>query len=85
MTATRTHIALGAFRLWHTFSSENLYTAQQGIVRWMVDDDESESANPFGFDFYDYFFSQIGNELSAMADAVTDTISSCFLIQKKIL
>jgi len=63
-------IAHGAFRLWHTFSSENLYTApqgttqnlmdyngtaaelykyqwdyihnpQQGIVRWMVDDDES--------------------------------------------
>ncbi len=70
MTATRTHIAHGAFRLWHTFSSENLYTAQQGttrnlmdyngtnaelfkyqwdyihnpqdgIVRWMVDDEES--------------------------------------------
>ncbi len=112
MTATRTHIAHGAFRLWHTFSSENLYTAQQGttrnlmgynstnselykyqwdyihnpqqgIVRWMVEDDESESANPFGFDFYDYFFSQIGNELSAMADAVTGTISSWFKYQKK--
>ncbi|MBR6081544.1 MAG: hypothetical protein IKP62_01295 [Salinivirgaceae bacterium] len=74
MTATRTHIAHGAFRLWHTFSSENLYTAQQGttrnlmdyngtnselykyqwdyihnpqqgIVRWMVDDEESELTN----------------------------------------
>ena len=73
MTTTRTHIAHGAFRLWHTFSSENLYTAQQGttrnlmdyngtnselykyqwdyihnpqegIVRWLVDDDEGELA-----------------------------------------
>ena len=72
MTVTRTHIAHGAFRLWHTFSSENLYTAQQGttrnlmdyngtnselykyqwdyihnpqqgIVRWMVEDEESEA------------------------------------------
>ena len=72
MTTTRTHIAHGAFRLWHTFSSENLYTAQQGttrnlmdyngtnselykyqwdyihnpqagIVRWLVDDEESEA------------------------------------------
>lgn len=49
----------------------------------MVEEDESESANPFGFDFYDYFFSQIGNELSAMADAVTGTISSWFKSQKK--
>lgn len=65
-------LAHGAFRLWHTFSSENLYTApqgttnnlmdyngtaaelykyqwdyihnpQQGIVRWMVEEDEGES------------------------------------------
>ena len=114
MTATRTHTAHGAFRLWHTFSSENLYTVQQGttrnlmdyndtnselykyqwdyihnpqqgIVRWLVEEDESESANPFGFDSYNYFFSQIGNELSAMADAVTSTISNCFLIQMKTL
>ncbi len=63
-------LAHGAFRLWHTFSSENIYVAQQGstqnlmdyngtnselykyqwdyihnpqqgIVRWMVDDEES--------------------------------------------
>ena len=112
MTATRTHIAHGAFRLWHTFSSENLYTAQQGttrnlmdyngtadelykyqwdyihnpqagIVRWLVDDEEGEGSYSFDFNFYDYFFSQIGNELSAMADAVTSTISSWFKYQKK--
>ncbi|MBR2196584.1 MAG: hypothetical protein IJ911_13355 [Salinivirgaceae bacterium] len=74
MTTTRTHIAHGAFRLWHTFSSDNLYTAQQGttrnlmdyngtnselykyqwdyihnpqegIVRWLVEDEESEAIN----------------------------------------
>ena len=27
----------GAFRLWHTFSSENLYTAQQGTTRNLMD------------------------------------------------
>ena len=73
MNRTIAHeLAHGAFRLWHTFSSENLYTAQQGttrnlmdyngtnaelfkyqwdyihnpqqgIVRWLVEDEESEA------------------------------------------
>ena len=30
-------VAHGAFRLWHTFSSENLYTAQQGTTRNLMD------------------------------------------------
>ena len=65
-------LAHGAFRLWHTFSSENIYVAQQGstqnlmdyngtnaelykyqwdyihnpqegVVRWMVDDEEGDA------------------------------------------
>lgn len=72
MTTTRTHTSHGAFRLWHTFSSENIYVAQrgstknlmdyngtnselykyqwdyihnpqEGVVRWMVEDDEGEA------------------------------------------
>ena len=54
-----------------------------GLFGFLADEEESESANFFGFDFYDYFFSQIGNELSAMVDAVTNSITGWFKSQKK--
>ena len=36
----------------YKYQWDYIHNPQQGIVRWMVEDDESESANPFG-DEYD--------------------------------
>ena len=55
----------------------------KGLFGFLADEEEGESVNYFGFDFYDYFFSQIGNELSAMVDAVTNSITGWFKYQKK--
>lgn len=78
MTATRTHIAHGAFRLWHTFSSENLYTAQQGTTRNLMDYNGTNS------ELYKYQWDYIHNPQQGIVRWLVDDEESAVIKNEKV-
>ena len=78
MTTTRTHIAHGAFRLWHTFSSENLYTAQQGTTRNLMDYNGTNS------ELYKYQWDYIHNPQEGVVRWMVDDEESAVIKNEKV-
>ena len=78
MTTTRTHIAHGAFRLWHTFSSENSYVAQQGTTRNLMDYNGTNS------ELYKYQWDYIHNPQEGVVRWMVDDEESAVIKNEKV-